>query len=185
MPAIQANAPVSNESSDGWLSVAQFAFLSGVSERTVRRRCEAGRVRARRETTSRGVVWLIHPDEVRPGAATFADGAAISAASEIEAGKQLTGGLSWSGAAKVRPQADTALLDHVLEENRFLRGLLEQRDRDAAELRAALRKALDGAPKQLSSGEAAPVERAQEMTETGDELSADELLALCRRIHPK
>jgi excisionase family DNA binding protein len=38
------------------------------------------------------------------------------------------------------------------EEIRFLRGLVEQRDRDAAELRAALRKALEAMPKQLGQG---------------------------------
>lgn len=39
------------------------------------------------------------------------------------------------------------------EEIRFLRGLVEQRDRDAAELRAALREALKIAPRQLEAGE--------------------------------
>lgn len=37
------------------------------------------------------------------------------------------------------------------EEIQFLRGLIEQRDRDAAELRAALREALRAMPKQLNS----------------------------------
>ncbi len=35
----------------------------------------------------------------------------------------------------------------------FLRGLSEQRDREAAELRAALRKALEIMPKAITSGE--------------------------------
>lgn len=34
----------------------------------------------------------------------------------------------------------------------FLRGLVEQRDRDAAELRASLREALRAMPKQLGAG---------------------------------
>jgi hypothetical protein len=37
-------------------------------------------------------------------------------------------------------------------ENAFLRGMLEARDRDAAELRAALRKALEAMPKALTDG---------------------------------
>jgi len=37
-------------------------------------------------------------------------------------------------------------------ENAFLRNMLEARDRDAAELRAALRKALDALPKALTDG---------------------------------
>jgi hypothetical protein len=43
----------------------------------------------------------------------------------------------------VTPDADQSTLTvHLLEENRFLRAALEARDRDAAELRAALREAL-------------------------------------------
>jgi hypothetical protein len=42
---------------------------------------------------------------------------------------------------------------HLLEENRFLRTLIEQRDRDAAELRAALRTALAAMPKAITEGE--------------------------------
>jgi hypothetical protein len=62
----------------------------------------------------------------------------------------------------------------LLEENRFLRTLIEQRDRDAAELRAALRKALDSVPKALpestsstrdESGENAP--QLAQMPQTG------------------
>ncbi len=42
------------------------------------------------------------------------------------------------------------------EEIRFLRGLVEQRDRDAAELRAALREALKIAPRQLNAAATSP-----------------------------
>jgi hypothetical protein len=40
------------------------------------------------------------------------------------------------------------------DEVMFLRGLIEQRDRDAAELRASLREALRAMPKQLGAGDA-------------------------------
>jgi hypothetical protein len=45
------------------------------------------------------------------------------------------------------------LLAQLETENAFLRGVVEQLQRDGAETRAALRKALDGQPKQLTSGE--------------------------------
>jgi hypothetical protein len=47
--------------------------------------------------------------------------------------------------------ADTNLTTHLAEENRFLRGVIEQLQRDGAETRAALREALK-APRQLTSG---------------------------------
>lgn len=90
------------------------------------------------------------------------------------------------------------------EEIRFLRGLVEQRDRDAAEMRAALREALKAHPKQLSQStdESARIEQdgpqkgdagsKSQQGERGagieahgtgaDELDAGELLELCRRI---
>ncbi len=50
-------------------------------------------------------------------------------------------------------ETETRMLREALENERenvaFLRTLIEQRDRDAAELRAALRKALEAMPKQL------------------------------------
>ncbi|RYX80634.1 hypothetical protein EON83_27800 [bacterium] len=54
------------------------------------------------------------------------------------------------------------------EEIRFLRGLVEQRDRDAAELRAALREALRAMPKQL----AAPVANGNQLEQVGTVLEA-------------
>jgi hypothetical protein len=47
--------------------------------------------------------------------------------------------------------ADTDLTTHLAEENRFLRGVIEQLQRDGAETRAALCEALK-APRQLTSG---------------------------------
>ncbi|PQV62425.1 hypothetical protein B1R32_1378 [Abditibacterium utsteinense] len=50
------------------------------------------------------------------------------------------------------------------EEIKFLRGLVEQRDRDAAEIRAALRKALEAEPRQLMSGAPQEVTQAPPMS---------------------
>jgi hypothetical protein len=48
--------------------------------------------------------------------------------------------------------ANGEVLALLKSENAFLRGLVEQRDRDAAELRAALREALKAMPKALPDG---------------------------------
>jgi hypothetical protein len=42
-----------------WLTVSEAAALLKVSERTVRRRCEAGKLSAQRESNEFGVVWLV------------------------------------------------------------------------------------------------------------------------------
>jgi excisionase family DNA binding protein len=49
-----------------WLTVSQAAARLGVSERTVRRRCESGKLPARLESTATGAAWLLDP-------AAFAD----------------------------------------------------------------------------------------------------------------
>jgi hypothetical protein len=55
-------------------------------------------------------------------------------------------------------------------ENAFLRGLVEQRDRDAAELRAALREALKAMPKAITAGnESAPINAPQAGGSTPDD----------------
>lgn len=62
-----------------------------------------------------------------------------------------------TGAATVPPSADSSherdaastFQQHLLQENAFLRGVIEQQQRDAAELRAALREALKMSQKAL------------------------------------
>jgi hypothetical protein len=54
------------------------------------------------------------------------------------------------------------LLTQLQSENLFLRGLVEQRDRDAAELRAALRKALDAMPKAIEAGSQSTLQTSRE-----------------------
>jgi excisionase family DNA binding protein len=59
-----------SKSNSAYLTVSQAAAALGVSERTVRRRCETGKLAARLETTDTGKTWLIE------GAAIAADAAA-------------------------------------------------------------------------------------------------------------
>ncbi len=136
-----------------YLTVSQAAAALGIGERQARR--YAGR---------------LSPDDRREARheAGHVTGALVSlAAMRIEREKATR-----RAAADVRPGALEAEAGHVSghddrtpdaqngevlallkSENTFLRGLVEQRDRDAAELRAALRKALEAMPKAITSGE--------------------------------
>jgi len=68
------------------------------------------------------------------------------------------------------------------DEVRFLRGLIEQLQRDGAETRAALRKALENAPRQLEQGKAPDAPQRGKKSEEQGELDPEELLDLCRKI---
>lgn len=121
-----------------WVSTAAAAALLGVSERTILRRAAAGKFPSRKETTPRGLVVVVALDrgEVRAGADTQTTLKTPQIASEVPTGAD---------------GADTRLMAHLADENRFLRGVIEQLQRDGAETRAALREALK-APRQLTSG---------------------------------
>ena len=70
----------------------------------------------------------------------------------------VTTGVPPGGATSQKDELEAVraeLLEQLKGENQFLRAALEQRDRDAAELRAALRKALEIAPRQLPIGDTA------------------------------
>ena len=54
---------------------------------------------------------------------------------------------------EAKPDAREELVIELRDQVKFLRSALEARDRDAAELRAALRTALAAMPKQLTSGD--------------------------------
>jgi len=101
-------------------------------------------------------------------------------------------------------EASRAETERERELNRFLKSQIEEGNRNAAELRAALRKALEIAPRQLAAPTATatngqqrdhdgaannvPIDTpdAPELAQNGqhdaDELGAAELLEMCRRI---
>ncbi len=152
--------------SEEYLTVSQAAAALGISERQARR--YAGR---------------LAPDDRREAGheAGHMTGALVSlAAMQIEREKA-TGRALADATPDIRPDALTHEAGHddrprpdatpdaqsgevltlLKSENAFLRGLIEQRDRDAAELRAALRSALNAMPRALTRGnESAPIEAA-------------------------
>jgi hypothetical protein len=132
-----------------WVSTAKAAAALGVSERTVLRRAAAGKLESRRETTARGVVVVVslESQDVPTGADIVRTGADTQTTLETPPnGVEVPTGAD--GAVR---GADTTLTAHLLDENRFLRGVIEQLQRDGAETRASLREALK-APRQLTSG---------------------------------
>lgn len=94
----------------------------------------------------------------------------------------------------------TRLLAHLERESEFLRATVEQHQRSEAELRAALREALKAQPQQLAApAQSARIEQQRpqniavntnrptpsngaQIEAQGEEMDADELLELCRRI---
>jgi hypothetical protein len=128
-----------SESTSAWLTVSQAAARLGISERQARR--YAGR---------------LAPDDRREAGlgAGHVSGALVRLEAMAAQREKATGhvqsplgpdtkGLEPNATPDVGPDtSQSTLATHLLEENRFLRAALEARDRDAAELRAALREAL-------------------------------------------
>lgn len=159
-----------------WLSVAGAAAALNVSPKTVWRRARAGELTARKVAGARGAkVWEVCLDSsgqtMRPSGQTQTANQTAKRTQSPENEHEASGQTKRTPngqAAKASGQSDatgqreieTELRDQLArerEQNQFLRGLVEQRDRDAAELRASLREALRAMPRQLP----APPEAAQ------------------------
>lgn len=151
-----------------WLTVSQAAAMLGKSERTIQRHCKSGKIMARLVTTDDGTEWQISPDEVTTGAAIVtperekvpptvttpihAQNAAETPPMRENGGSVTTGDDSSDDTSRVL-DAREELVVELRDQVKFLRSALEARDRDAAELRAALREALKAMPKALTEGE--------------------------------
>jgi len=133
-----------------WLSVAEVARLEGVSVRAVQRRCQSAKYRSRRVQTAQG-------ERLEVDAATLA-----TPQRDVEARtrRDASDVPATPTAKDAAPDFAARYVEQLESENGFLRRALEQRDRDAAELRAALREALKVQPRQLEAPETAS-ERAQ------------------------
>lgn len=155
-----------------WLSARDAAAALGVSEKTVWRRAKAGTLTARKVASERGgEVWEIALKPTgqtdRPTGQKRPDNRPDKVKQAPESEREPTDRTATDRPAKPTGQNSDGEADigarfmaHLEAENKFLRAALEQRDRDAAELRAALRAALKltagtSAP-QLSAGTSAP-----------------------------
>ncbi len=147
-----------------WVSVSQAAAVLGKSERTVQRRCKSGALVARLVSADDGQQWQIKATELPTKSAS--DGATVPTGADTSADRvppqfkhetEAADTLGATGAAIVPTGAaigtDTDLLDHLKTENAFLRGVVESQNRDAAELRAALREGLKMSHRALNEGD--------------------------------
>jgi hypothetical protein len=155
-----------------WLTVSQAAAAVGVSEKTLRKRIARGQVKAQRETLpTGGWGWKVSAAGLEPsnrfqpregtleGSRDGTPGSHEGSAAEgLEAVTEVVREVSSvplptvpTGAPEVvRERLEAVREVELLREDRardreqinFLRAALEARDRDAAELRAALRAAL-------------------------------------------
>ncbi len=164
LPTVNSNGPE-------WLSASEAAAALGISPKTVWRRARTGELTARKVPSGRGgEVWEIAlktPTD-RPakpnGQNRPTDRPNI--APEVIGEREPTGqtertptdrpakpsGQKHDAKGEVETATGARFMAHLEEENKFLRAALEQRDRDAAELRAALRAAL-----KLTAGVSAPM----------------------------
>lgn len=152
-----------------WLSAAQVAQLEGISKRAVQNRCKRGFYRVRRVDTAQGEAWEIDTASIKAGAN-------LPTNDEQRTREPFTAKRGEAGAnfaANTQPDAapDYAAryCEQLERENAFLRAQVEEGNRNAAELRAALREALKAQPRQLAAPDAAPespLERAQIVTLT-------------------
>jgi len=160
-----SNAPERDETPEKWLSVAAAARRLELSERTIQRRAARGELDARTVSDEQGKRLLIRFEVPTPndrGADKLPTGA-DNLTTHIHAQRGEAADNSPLAADKLPTPNDTSFAGHLLEENRFLRGVIEQLQRDGAEVRAALRKALELAPKQLAApSPVQPDERARD-----------------------
>ncbi len=176
----ESTAPDLPEYSD-LLTVPQAAAALGISERTLRKRIKAGEIEARKYSMpGGGLSWRVSlPDRTGSGTETEPEaerkiepeanrkhferetiaerkraGSEVESAPEISEPRTGSGTEDRTGSA---PEAESTpeysrQIERLESEVLFLRGLVEQRDRDAAEMRAALREALRSMPKAIEAG---------------------------------
>ncbi len=160
------NAP---ESPANWLSVAQAARRLEVSPRAIQKRCASGTLPARRVPGARGEVWEVSTQglTVNPSA----NGEPVKANPSANVRRQVRADVPIPAPNQGEPQRERRTLEsererELKEEVRFLRGQLEDANRNAAEIRAALRDALKMAPKMLTAGESASRDQSARIEES-------------------
>jgi len=160
-PDATVTAPNGQELPAKWVSVAQASAAMNLSEKTVLRRIKGGEIKAEKAALpAGGVAWRVRLDSAMDnGKDTERTIAPEPERTHFERegrvmdnGKDSAPELSFPRAGTGKDNDRGELLAHLKSENLFLRGLVEQRDRDAAELRQSLKKALEIAPKALTSG---------------------------------
>lgn len=152
VPKADQFAPANGEV---WVSVAVASGRLGVSERTIQRRANRGELDSRFVSDEQGKRLLIRVDLKAPNdiaADNLPTHFHVQSGVAADISARPTDKLPTANDTPADTPADTSFAQHLLEENRFLRSVIEQLQRDGAETRNALREALKLAPKQLAQG---------------------------------
>lgn len=157
------SAPESPATAQKWLSVAVAAARLGLSARAIQKRCASGKMAARRVAVPGGIRWEVDGRELSREPANEQDANPANfgrePANQTDEPRELH---AQKGANRdANPRTDgreqdantRELLEREREFSAFLKSQLEEANRNAAELRAALREALKIAPRQLNAGE--------------------------------
>ena len=159
------------------VTVEEAAAMLDVSPRTIQRRCQSGKLSAKQTQGEFGEVWEIARasveamaateradkprQQLRQSAATATTGHDSSDDTATTRGASVAAINAAPDDAQHQPRADrddaapdfrARYIAQMEAENSFLKSQLEDANRNAAELRAALRKALEIAPRQLVQG---------------------------------
>jgi hypothetical protein len=159
------DAPDTSPDARQWLPVAAAAARLGVSTKTLRKRLAGGQLRFRRVALARGgmayevevegSISAFVPTSTPPNKPNGGRRVFTLEKGEVEGSISPSKPTPKSSISPSKPAGEVELLRDALTREReqvtFLRGLVEQRDRSEAELRAALREALKLAPKQLAA----------------------------------
>ena len=153
-----------------WLTTSQASARLDVAAKTVRRRIERGELEARKSAREGGGVgWLVWirdecetdnetPIETDKGRERNGQPRRqIERETDNETPIEADKGAE-RNAHETDSDRDSERVSDLRDEVKFLRGVIEQLQRDGAETRAALREALKSAPKQLTAGDSSAIE---------------------------
>ena len=155
---------MSDQSTLNWLTVAQASAALGIGERAVQKRCETGKINARRTVTPQGARWEIDPNEItRTNERTNEPPERIVREPANQKPETDSFAVQNHPNERTEPANETNRTTEreaeLKAEVLFLRGVVEAQNRDAAELRAALREALKISSRALveSTSDAGPM----------------------------
>lgn len=199
------DASESPGSGAAWLSVSEASARCGISTKTLRKRMASGAVNFRRVSLARGgAAYEVEMETVLEGSkpkfqtgvqtdrekfqTDARNGKRFGTVSSVKS-TGMESGLEVemeSSKPVSKPMPESSISTSISsereaelkEEIQFLRGVVESDRRDMAELRAALRKALDNAPKQLTIG-------AAETAPATPAISPDEVLPVAAANEPQ
>lgn len=137
-----------------WISAAQVAQMLGISKRAVQAQCKRGLYHSRRVQTPQGEAWEIDAATVE-GAANKPANDGPQTREPFTAKSREEGANFTANPKDAAPDFAGRYVEQLERENAFLRAQIEEGNRNAAELRAALRESLKAQPRQLGASQTA------------------------------